>query len=224
MDIWLDTSNCEFVKEANDLGIIDGVTTNPTILASSKIHPLELIQKLLDIQLGPVAIQVNAETHMEMEQEAMMLASISPRIIVKIPVTQSGIRVLYTLRQKGIPTLATAIFHPIQALLAFKAGAKYLAPYLGRIADNGQNPILVLKEMIGMKRHYQFNGKILAAGIRESSMSYECLKMGVCSITLSEKVFIQFIKDQPPTLEAIKQFAADWSTSRFSLVEYSPKD
>lgn len=215
MKIWLDTSNCEFVNEINVLGILDGVTTNPTILAASQVHPQELIQTLLKVQPGPIAVQVHAESYFDMAHEAIMLASISPRIIVKIPVTQNGIRTLRILQQKGITTLATAIFDPIQALLAFKAGANYLAPYLGRIADNGQNPFLVLKQIIEMKRQYQFEGKILAAGIRELSMAFECLKMGVCAITLSEKVFSQFIKDHTATLGALKQFAIDWSASPF---------
>lgn len=217
MEIWLDTSNSELVKEVNELGILDGVTTNPTILSKSHLHPKELIQTLLKVQSGPVAVQINAESYIDMEQEAMKLASISPRIIVKIPVTQNGIRVMSTLRQKNIPFLATAIFDPVQALLAFKAGANYLAPYLGRIGDNGQNPILVLKQIIEMKRQYQFEGKILAAGIRELSMACESLKLGVCSITLPEKVYLHFIKDHTPTLEALKQFTLDWSDRKFDF-------
>lgn len=127
MEIWLDTSNVDFVSYAEGLG----VTTNPTILSLSKVNPQELISELLKAQKGLVVIQVLAEDTQGFYKQAKMLVALSDRILIKIPVTQNGIRAIYALNQEGISTLATAIFELKQAFLAFKAGANYLAPYLG---------------------------------------------------------------------------------------------
>jgi TalC/MipB family fructose-6-phosphate aldolase len=213
MEIWLDTSNVNFVAYAHGLGILQGVTTNPTILAVSKVCPQELIGKLLEVQNGVVAIQVLSDDVEEMCKQAKMLSAISNRILVKIPVTQNGIRTIYALNQEGVPTLATAIFELHQALLAFKAGASYLAPYLGRIADTGKNPIQVISQMHAMKLHYGFNGKIMGAGIRELTTAMACIENGICAMTLSEKIFSELVQDYEPTLLALEKFSEDWSKS-----------
>lgn len=189
MEIRLDTSNKNFVVDASSLGVLQGITTNPTILATSKISPYEVIASLLNAQNGPVAVQVLSNNVEEMCKQAKMLFAISNRILVKIPVTQDGIRAIYALNQEGIPTLATAVFELQQALLAFKAGASYLAPYLGRIADTGKNPIQVISQMHSMKLHYGFEGKIIGAGIRELAVAIACVEIGICAITLTEKIF-----------------------------------
>lgn len=219
MEIWLDTANVDYVSYVNDLGILQGVTTNPTILSQSKICPQELIGRLLEVQKGTVAIQVLSNDVNEMCKQAKLLSAISDRILVKIPVTQNGLRAIYALNQEGIPTLATAIFELHQALLAFKAGANYLAPYLGRIADTGKNPIEVLSQMHLMKLNYGFDGKLMGAGIRELATAIACVEMGISAITLSENIFKEFVEDYQHTLLALDKFSEDWSTSVFSRVE-----
>lgn len=216
MEIWLDTSNVDFVGGAHDLGIVHGVTTNPTILSISKMCPEELIDTFLEIQSGLVAVQVLSDEVQEMCKQAKALSAISSRIVVKIPVTQQGIRAIYTLNQEGVQTLATAIFEPHQALLAFKAGANYLAPYLGKIADTGKDPIQVLSQMNFMKMRYGFDGMIMGAGIRDLATVLACLEMGICAVTLTEKIFNEFVADYNPTLLALQQFSKDWSESIFS--------
>lgn len=213
MEIWLDTTNVNLVASAHSLGILQGVTTNPTLLASSTLSLQQLIKELLEAQAGIVAIQVLSEDVEGICAEAETLSGISDRILVKIPVTQNGLRAMHALRQKEIPTLATALFEPRQALLAFKAGASYLAPYLGRIADTGKNPIDVLSEMQMIRSHYGFSGKIMGAGIRECSMAMACVQMGISAMTLSEKVFNELIQDSQHTLHAIEKFASDFSKS-----------
>lgn len=220
MEIWLDSSDVQLASYANGLAILQGVTTNPTILSLAKVSPQELIGQLLDAQRGSVAVQLLADDVKEMYKQAKILAAISDRILVKIPVTQNGIRAIYALSQEGIPTLATAIFTLQQALLAFKAGASYLAPYLGRIADTGKNPVQVLSQMHSMKLHYGFSGKIMGAGIRELAAAIACIEIGICAVTLSEKVFTEFVQDYEPTLLSLEKFSADWSTSIFSSADF----
>ncbi len=220
MEIWLDTSNDSVVINAERLGIIEGVTTNPTILAQSKAPLQETIRNLLKAQKGLVAIQILADDVEGMCKQARMLYAFSNRILVKIPVTQNGICAIFALSQEGIPTLATAIFELQQALLAFKAGASYLAPYLGRIADTGESPIQVISHMHALKLQYGFKGKIMGAGIRELSTALECIKAGICAITLSEKIFTELVQDSESTLQALDKFAADWSKSGFNLSDF----
>lgn len=217
MEIWLDTANENFVAHAAGLGVLHGITTNPTILALSTISPDEVIASLLKLQEGLVAVQVLTDDAMEICRQAKKLFSISNRIIVKIPVTQNGLRAMYALKQEGIPTLATAVFEIQQAFLAFKAGASYLALYLGRIADTGKNPLQVISQIHAMKLRYDFKGKIMGAGIRELSTAMACLEMGVCAATLSEKIFSELVKDCEPTLLALEKFSADWSKSNLSV-------
>lgn len=221
MEIWLDTSNKDLVIWATSLGILQGVTTNPTIVAASKIHPEELITTLLEVQKGLVAVQVLSQDSQEMVQEAKALFNISNRILVKIPGTQQGLQTIYALSQEGIPTLATALFEPRQALLAFRAGANYLAPYLGRIADTGKDPLQVISQMHSMKMQYDFPGKIMGAGIRDLATAEACVEMGLSAMTLSDKIFKEFTQDCEPTLLALKKFSQDWATSSFPLTSFS---
>lgn len=211
MEIWLDTSNVDVALYANEFGLFQGVTTNPTLLSLSKICPQELMSKLLAAQQGPVAIQVLSGDADEICRQAKILAAFSSRILVKIPATQSGIKAIYALNQEGISTLATSVFELQQALLAFKAGARYLAPYLGRIADTGKNPFEVVSKMQSMKLHYGFEGKIMGAGIRELTMAMGCIEIGLCAMTLPEKVFMEFVQDNEPTLRSVEKFSQDWS-------------
>lgn len=215
MEIWLDTDNLNFIQSAAEMGIVKGVTTNPTIVSASDISPQELIKRLLTVQEGTVAVQVLSDSFPKMVEQAKALYSLSDRILVKIPVTQDGIRAIHVLTKENIPTLATAIFEPRQALFAFKAGACYLAPYLGRIADQGINPIEMLIKMQAMKERYGFIGQIMAAGIREITIVKECLDIGICAITLSEKIFNDFVDNCEPTLVALKKFSEDWTKSMF---------
>jgi transaldolase len=216
MEIWLDSSDIDYISKNSNLGILQGITTNPTILSLSKICPEDLIKYLLKTQEGLIAVQVLSDDLNEMYKEAKNLSSISERIFVKIPATQNGIRTIYALKQEGISSLATAIFEPRQALLAFKAGASYLAPYLGRIADAGKDPIQVLTEMHSIKLNYGFSGKIMGAGIRDLATALKCLEVGICAVTLPEKIFAQLIEDSESTLFSLKKFSLDWSKSIFS--------
>lgn len=220
MEIWLDTADSGIVAHAKNLGILEGVTTNPTIISSSASSPKETIKALLEAQQGYVAVQVLSDDLNDMYNQAKILAKLSDRILIKIPVTKNGLQVLSRLKTEGIPTLATAIFNTTQALLAFKTGALYLAPYLGRIADTGSDPIAVLSKMQSMKQIYGFEGKIMAAGIRELPIALACVEMGISAMTLSLKIFEELVQDSLPTLAALKKFSDDWSKSPFKQSDF----
>ena len=152
-------------------------------------------------------------------QARRIFSAISDRILIKVPVTQNGIRAIHAFTQEGIPTLATAIFELRQALVAFKAGASYLVPYLGRIADTGKDPIQVISQMHLMKLNYGFNGKIMGAGIRDLTTAVACIEVGIGAMTLSENIFNEFMKDCEPTLKALEKFSKDWSSSIHSKTD-----
>lgn len=220
MELWLDTSDVDFVKKASRLGVLHGVTTNPTIAAKSRLSSETLIDKLLKAQSGPVAYQVMGSDTENMYSQGKALAELSKRVIVKIPVTREGLAAIYKLANEGVATLATAIFEPRQAHLAFQAGALYLAPYLGRITDTGGNGLEALGLMQKIKANYRFPGKILAAGIREVEEVLACLEMGIDSITVPEKVFTAFTEDNPQTLHALEKFAQDWQNASLTSSNY----
>ncbi len=210
MEIWLDTTDFEFIHLAKELGIVHGVTTNPSLVAACSYKFDELLDHLLTKQDGPVAAQVVADSASEMKEQGERLHAQSPRIIVKVPVTMEGIQAIQYLSEKGVPVMATAIFAPHQALFAFKAGAQYLALYLGRIADMGDNPFEILSQIQNIQRNYNYEGKLLAAGIREASVITTCTNMGIEAVTFNRKIFRQLTEEHPGTLQAVQGFSKDW--------------
>lgn len=209
MELWLDTANVDYVSSVAQLGILEGVTTNPSIVARAQIEPWQLIKSLLEVQSGWVAVQVLSNSADDMIKEAKNYSTFSPRILVKIPATKEGLRAIHTLSNENVPTLATALFSVPQALLSFKAGALYLAPYIGRIEDSTGQSQQILAQMQGLKQHYQFPGKIMGAGIRDISVLMHCLQLGLSAATVPHAIFDQFIEDHPQTLAALKQFAQE---------------
>lgn len=211
MEIWLDTTNLELISHASRCGILYGITTNPTIVARSGQTLENLLESLLDIQDGPVAVQVIAENSAEMIRQAEILTAHSPRVIVKIPVSTEGLASIYHLTQKRVPVMATAIFDSYQALLAYKAGAHYIAPYVGRIQDQGVDVEDVITSMQLIRENYAFETKIIAAGIRTKEFVLSCAELGLSAVTLNDAIYKQLIEDHPETTEAIKRFSEEWN-------------
>ena len=210
MELWLDTSHLDTIKKAYRYGIIHGVTTNPSIIAKSHQDPALLIPSLLDIQKGPVAIQVTADEAEGMVHEAKCLYQMSSRIIIKIPVTQEGLAAIHILSAMGIATMATALFHPNQAYLAALAGASYVAPYLGRMFDEGIDAWSVLQTMLAIYRQHSFKTKILVAALKSTEHITLCAEMGVHAITIKKESFDELITEHPLTEQWVKIFAQDW--------------
>lgn len=213
MEIWLDSCNRDVIKAACKFNIIYGITTNPSLIARTKEKPENIIKDLLELQSGPVAVQVIATNSAEMIQQALALNELSPRIIIKIPVTQQGLIAMKALSQEHIPVMATAIFQPNQALLASLAGAVYAAPYLGRMIDAGIEAHSSLQTMQTVYNQYNFKTKIIAAAIKTPEQITACAEIGIKAITLKSALLDQFLCDDPYTLDALQAFSEDWESS-----------
>ncbi len=210
MEIWLDTCDTPAIATASLVGVVYGVTTNPTILSKSTEDHENVINALLDIQDGPLAIQVTAADSDEIIKRAIALQAFSSRIIVKVPVTRQGLIAIKTLSEKEIPVMATVVFNPRQALLAALAGAQYVAPYVGRMFDAGMDAYQALQSMLKIYQQHGFTTKIIAAALRTTEQIVTCAEMGIEAVTLKEALFLQFIEDEPMTMDCLKTFSKDW--------------
>lgn len=207
MEIWLDTINTDLMKQAEQLGILTGVTTNPAILDQSNSDKEIVLDEILRAQSGPVTAQVTAQDCEGMIEQAHQFLKISKRFIIKIPVTKEGLQAIHLLSRKSIRTMATVIFHPNQALLAAKAGADYVAPYLGRIDESGEDGIEVLYSILMMFENYKFETKLLAASIKTKEQIKLCAELGVHAITLKDAIFNEFIENNILTMQILQKFA-----------------
>ena len=214
MEIWLDTCDSEIISNANRLGIIHGVTTNPSILAKAGEDHEIVINRILDNQNGPVAVQVTAYNADGMIKQALALHSISDKIIVKIPVVQDGLVAIKYLSRENIPVMATAVFQPNQALLAALAGADYVAPYVGRIFDEGIDAYNALEMMKTIYKSYGFKTKILAAALRTPDQMMMCARLGIHAVTIKSTLFSEFTADDESTLNCLSVFAEDWDACK----------
>lgn len=209
MEIWLDTCDVDYLRKIVPSGLIEGVTTNPSIVRG---HDLQvLIPEILQAQKGKLCIQVNTTDFLA---QATALSSISERILVKIPTHSEGLKCMQQLAESNIPFLATGIFTAAQALLAFKAGASYLAPYLGRILDEGDDPWSVLRSIQEIKRAYDYHGKVLAASLRSTNDVKKCAEMGLDAVTLRPSLFDEWLT--PPT--GLTKALQEWESSECAVL------
>ena len=209
MKFFIDTANLDQIKEMQELGIIDGVTTNPSILLREGVEPKEQLKKICEMVEGPVNGEVVGLTTDEMVNEARELAKISSNIVVKIPMTKNGIKAVKILESEEIKTNITLVFSQNQVLIAAKAGASYISPFIGRIMDFGQNEIDMLWESMEIIRAYDFKSEIIVAAIRNPRHVIEAAKMGAHIATIPHNVLTQMIQ-HPLTDVGISRFLADW--------------
>jgi transaldolase len=219
MKIFLDTANLDEIRRGSELGVLDGITTNPTLAARENRPFRELILEACEILRGGV---VNAEvvsTDAEgMLREGRELASWHPSIVVKVPMLPEGIRAVRLLRDHGIRTNVTLVFSPAQALLAAKAGAYFVSPFLGRLDDIAQDGLGLLREIVSIYRNYRFETQVLAASLRHPMHITEAAKIGADIATMPYKVFEQLFR-HPLTDRGLETFLKDWAKARDSLGE-----
>ncbi|HPW88603.1 MAG TPA: fructose-6-phosphate aldolase [Kaistella chaponensis] len=212
MKFFIDTANLEQIKEAQDLGILDGVTTNPSLMAKEGISGKEAIlnhyKTICEIVDGDISAEVLSTTYEEMIIEGDELAAIHPNIVVKIPMIKDGIKALKYFSNKGIKTNCTLIFSAGQALLAAKAGANYVSPFLGRLDDISVDGMNLIEEIRIIFDNYMFDTEILAASIRSPMHIINCAKIGADVIT-SPLDFILNLLNHPLTDKGLAQFVAD---------------
>ncbi|MFX0001889.1 MAG: fructose-6-phosphate aldolase [Candidatus Hodarchaeota archaeon] len=209
MKFFIDTANLAQIKEMQELGIIDGVTTNPTLLAKEGADPTEQLKKICEIVDGPVSGEVIGLTAQEMVKEARELAKIAPNIIIKIPFTKDGIKAVKILEAEGIKTNVTLVFSQNQVLIAAKAGASYISPFIGRLMDNGQNEIDFLWESMDILNAYDFNSELIVASVRNTRHVIEAAKIGAHIATIPFDVLEKMFK-HPNTDQGLEAFLKDW--------------
>lgn len=219
MEIWLDSTNIDTIREAANMGILHGITTNPTILSKSNIKLEELLKQLLDVQSGPITVQAVGKTASEMVLQAKNLNAFSPRILIKIPCTQEGFKAMKSLSSLSIRSMATAAYTPLQAFFAYQAGAEYTAIYLSRIADAGADSMHVMTQIQHLRKNYCMQGKLLAASIRFQQQVEKCLEIGVNAITIDDKLFREMMSDHPLTVERLQSFEKDWQRVSTGLMK-----
>ena len=212
MKFFIDTANLEQIKEAQDLGILDGVTTNPSLMAKEGISGKEAIlnhyKTICEIADGDISAEVLSTTYEEMIKEGEELAALHPNIVVKIPMIKDGVKALRYFSNKGIKTNCTLIFSAGQALLAAKAGATYVSPFLGRLDDISVDGMNLIEEIRIIFDNYMFDTEILAASISSTMHIINCAKIGADVVTSPLASILNLLK-HPLTDSGLAQFVAD---------------
>ncbi len=210
MKFFIDTANVDEIKTAYEYGLIDGVTTNPTLISRENRDFHELIKEICSIVNGPVSAEVISLDYEGMVKEARELAKIADNIAVKIPMTQDGIKAVKTLSKEGIMTNVTLVFSPLQALLAAKAGATFVSPFVGRLDDISHYGIELVSQIIEIFNNYNFKTEVIVASVRNPIHVLEAARIGAHIATIPFKVLMQFVK-HPLTDIGIKKFLDDWN-------------
>jgi transaldolase len=209
MKIFLDTANLESIKMYNDMGLLDGITTNPSLLAKEGGDPHKTMEEIVSIIKGDVSLEVVATDFEGMIEEGRRLRKYGEHVVVKCPMTGDGLKACKALTAEGIPVNVTLVFSPNQALLAAKAGAKYVSPFIGRLDDIGKDGMLLIKEIKQIFSNYNFGTQILVASIRHPMHIVDAAKIGADVVTLPPDVLGKMLKHQLTDI-GLKNFLADW--------------
>ncbi|HGI5965221.1 TPA: fructose-6-phosphate aldolase [Streptococcus agalactiae] len=211
MKFFLDTANVEAIKTINELGLVDGVTTNPTIISREGRDFETVIKEICDIIDGPVSAEVTGLTVNEMVDEARALSKWHDNVIVKIPMTAEGLKATSILSKEGIKINVTLIFTVSQGLMAMKAGASYISPFIGRLEDIGTDPYQLIEALRDIIDIYGFGTEIISASIRSAAHVEAVAKLGSHIATIPETIFDKMVQ-HPLTKSGIDQFMNDWAS------------
>jgi transaldolase len=208
MQLFIDTADIGEIKRAQAMGLLDGVTTNPSLVAQTGRKMREVLTDICGLVPGPVSAEVLATDYEPMIAEAHELAKIAPNIVVKIPLIEAGIRAVKTLTSEGIKTNVTLCFSPLQALLAAKAGATYISPFVGRLDDIGHDGMELVEQIVDMYETYDLDTQVLVASVRSPMHVVTALRMRAHVATIPFKVISQLIQ-HPLTDLGLARFLAD---------------
>ncbi len=209
MKFFIDTANIEEIKDANSMGMVDGVTTNPSLIAKEDGEFTAIIKEICSIVDGPVSAEVISLEYQGMVDEARKLAEIAGNIVVKIPMTTEGLKAVRTLSAEGIRTNVTLIFSPLQALMAAKAGASYASPFVGRLDDLSQDGMDLIENIVEIYSNYMFDTEVIVASIRNPLHVLNSALLGADIATIPHKV-LKALASHPMTDKGIAAFLADW--------------
>jgi transaldolase len=209
MKFFVDTGNLEDIKKLVPLGIVDGVTTNPSLMAKEKGDPADIIRTICRTVQGPVSAEVLATDADGMIEEGKKLAAIDPHVVVKVPFTPAGVRATKALADAGHPVNVTLIFSPTQALIAAKVGAAYISPFVGRLDDIATDGMELVRQIVEIYRNYDFTTEILVASVRHPMHIVEAARMGADVCTCPPSVLEACFK-HPLTDIGLERFLKDW--------------
>ncbi len=209
MKFFIDTANLDEIKAANDMGLIDGVTTNPSLIAKANREPKALLKEICKVVKGPVSAEVVALDSKGMVKEGKALAGIAKNIVVKVPLTTEGLVATKQFQKLKIKTNVTLCFSPVQALLAAKAGATYISPFVGRLDDISNDGMGVIEQIVDIYDNYMYDTEVLVASVRSPMHVLEAALIGADVCTLPFKVIGQLAK-HPLTDKGLEMFLADW--------------
>jgi transaldolase len=213
MKFFIDTANIDEIKEAHRMGMVDGVTTNPSLIAKEGRDFEEIIKEICEIVDGPISAEVISLDAEGMISEARHLAKIHSNIVVKIPMTVDGLKATRQLSKEGIKTNVTLIFSPLQALMAAKAGATYVSPFVGRLDDLSQEGMLLVDQIVEIFSNYAFETEIIVASIRNPLHVLDSAIMGADIATIPFSVLAK-LAAHPLTDKGIKAFLDDWNKTK----------
>jgi transaldolase len=209
MKIFIDTANIKEIKTANDWGVIDGVTTNPTLVAKEGKDFESLINEILGIVDGPISVEVISTDSEGMVKEAFEMSKWSKNVVVKIPMIPEGLKTVKILNENGVKTNMTLVFSVNQALLAAKAGATYVSPFIGRLDDVGHDGMQIIRDLVQIYKIYDFKTEIIVASVRHPLHVIESAKIGAHIATIPFGVIEKMFK-HPLTDIGLEKFLKDW--------------
>jgi transaldolase len=217
MQLFIDTADVGLLRELAQTGLVDGVTTNPSLIAAGGRNFLEVIGEICAFIEGPVSAEVSATEADQMIREGQRLAQIAPNVVVKVPLTFDGLKATREFSIQGIATNVTLCFSVTQALLAAKAGASFISPFIGRLDDYGAEGMDLIQEIRIVYDNYDFDTEILAASIRNPAHVRQAALAGADCATIPPKVFEELVK-HPLTTKGLQQFTEDWAKTGQSIL------
>ena len=209
MKIFLDTANIASIRHYSEMGMVDGITTNPTLLSKEGGDPEEIIREIIKIVKGPVSLEVISTEINQIMEEAYILQRYGSNAVIKVPMIPDGLKAVKKLKEEGIETNVTLVFSANQALLAAKAGASYVSPFIGRLDDIGNDGMSLIRDINQIFKNYQYNTKILVASIRHPIHVIEAAKLGADVVTLPPDILGKMFL-HPLTDKGLKVFISDW--------------
>ncbi len=210
MKFFLDTADISEIREAQETGLLDGITTNPSHVAKANRNFVDLVKEICEIVQGPVSAEVTAEAKDEMLRQGRFLADLAPNVVVKVPLTQEGLKAVKVFTEEGIKTNVTLCFSSVQALLAAKVGATYISPFVGRIDDLGNEGMGTIREIRKIYDNYGFATQILTASTRSALHIQEAAMAGSDVATMPYTLFKKLVNN-PLTEIGLKLFDTDWN-------------
>ena len=217
MKIFLDSADIDEIRELSKTNFIDGVTTNPSLIAKSGRNILEVIEEICSIISGPVSAEVTATDYETMMLEANRFIKLAKNVSIKVPLTRDGLQTCRTLSEKGVSVNVTLCFSPSQAILAAKAGASFISPFVGRLDDIGQNGLDLIYDILEIYNNYNFKTEVLVASVRGVHHIVESAKIGANIVTIPAKTFKEMY-NHPLTDKGLASFLSDWKKTGQSIL------